>query len=217
MKVLILTPLSYNKIIDYKEGRKDINLQDLEAAWIEYQKKHLECSLNLDFEYRAGSDWYASWLSSYAYFSEQDIVNLENEINSLIDKKEIAGLIIDPILTIEEENQYLARYMSAKTLERLFDKFSDLLPIFYDRSCTSSGMIFSTRESLYNKMAAAYKKRGYDLPPSISVDECNTTHDLESMFNCLIDNCLKIYKTKENGKNQTLKKVVDKGQNVAYN
>lgn len=190
MKVLIVLPLELSETQEYMKNKISLRLEELNKAWKEYQKNHPTCCLNLDFEYRIGSDSCAFYLNSYYYFSEQDIVALENEICPLIEKKEIIGLIMDPILTIKEEEQYIASsYIEGDTLERLFDKFSDFVSIFfYDTG--SIGSFYSS--PLYNKMKTTYKNQGYDLSPSIS-HKFYSHNDYEAMFNCFVDKYSKIY------------------------
>lgn len=209
MKVLILAPLNTDIVDDYIKGKKDKDLQYLDEAWLEYKKDHPECSLGLEFEYRFGSNR-SVFDNSYYYFSSQDINNIEIEINSLIESKEIAALIIDPILTKDEEKQYINRKISGETMERLFEKFNNSLLVFFYH-IGSLGLFYQS--PLYAKMKDAFEKRGYDLDPSFdfAMFDYVSKSFFYPMFDCIVDSCLKIEDTKEkSGKNPTLEKIVDK-------
>ncbi len=208
MKILILIPLN-TKIADaYIQGKKDEDLQYLDKAWIEYKKDHPECLIDLEFEYRFGSNR-SVFDNSYYYFSSQDINNIENEINSLIEGKEIAGLIIDPILTKDEEKQYIMkREISGKTMESLFDKFYNLFPIFFYH-IGSLGLFYQTL--LYAKMQTIFKKKGYNSSPSFdfALFDYVSKSFYYPIFDCLVDSCLTIKENKaDGGKNPMLEKVV---------
>lgn len=197
MKVLILIPVAFSNNIENA-------VTWLREPWQIYKKNHLDCSVDLDFEYLKGHDIEEVNLIDYYYYSEQDIQIVKKKIQELIGKDEIIGLIIDPILTYEEEKEYMYnRSVLGNTLKMLFDEFHNNLPIFYYGS--SIGLFFE--QSICKCINENYrqngytKENGYAVIPHISIN--TTLEEYESMFNCLIDFYFK--KQKENLKLVRLK------------
>lgn len=184
MKVLIITPLELEASKEYENNK----IAWINKQWEKYQEKHPECLLNLEFEYRIGTDLEEVNLYCYYYFCEQDIDKLKEEIQSLIQINEIIGLIIDPILTLKEEEMHMySNTIPGNALETIFNAFNNRLPIFYYGSLI--GSFFD--EPLCERINEDYRKKGYTREngyieiPHISRSDYLAVY--ESMFDCFID------------------------------
>ena len=154
-----------------------------------YFLAHPECSFELELVYKMGTRWADFLYDCYYYFDDKDIEKLCEEIESLIKSDEIVGLIIDPILTFEEEELYRKRgFIWGRTLEKIYNQFSQVLPICY-YICSDCGSFYT--EEICKKINNEYKNSGYTKEngyfeiPRVTLG--NYHGELESMIKYFID------------------------------
>lgn len=114
------------------------------------------------------------------------------EIEALVQTDEIAGLVVAPILTWKEEQMWMNSSsndsMYTEALEAIYNRFSNVLPIYY-YGMSSMGAFCSS--PLCKRMVEEFRQKGYTEEkgyygiPLISVLEWS--EEFESMFKCFID------------------------------
>ena len=159
MKVLIITPLNEQKIKEI-ENNTDSWLNDVQKHLISYRMNHPEFSVDLEFQYRTGTDKRVTNLLGYtSYFSEQEIDGLKEEIKTLIQEGEVIGLFINPVLTHQEFLKHKCYdSMPGLMLGSFYEEFSEKVPIYY---YGSSGISLFLRSALCDKINKDYREKGY--------------------------------------------------------
>lgn len=183
MKVLIIEPL--------KRNREAFELSLINEYWKEYKDNHPKCSFDLEVECRVGTDINEVGCNAYCYFYKQDIDELIKEIETMIAKDEIIGLIINPILTYDEEKMYIYhKRIPGNTLATIYNIFKDRLPICY--YFPTIGDLID--EPIINKINEEYRTRGYvkgkryeAIPYIYSISSETSVRYFEYYFNYFID------------------------------
>ena len=188
MKVLIITPLNEHKIKEI-ENNTESWLNDAQEYLKSYRMNHPEFSVDLEFEYRTGTDKdRINLLGDTSFFSEQEIDGLKEEIRTLIQEGELIGLFINPILTHQEFINYrYYRSMPGLTLGSFYEEFSEKVPIYYYGGAEIDLFL---REPLCNTMNKDYREKGYTrengylIAPHVSENYVNP-RCFDSVFKCL--------------------------------
>lgn len=111
----------------------------LQEYWKGYKEENL-VPFDIEFEFLRGENLCSvgGWTPQWCYFYNEE--TLMNEIEKRIEEGSIDGILIDPILTEEEEMDYKScNVIRCNTAERIFCEFSRRVPIGFSipMVCTS--------------------------------------------------------------------------------
>lgn len=159
MKILFIAPLGKKERKKFLEGTSDLQ-EELNDCIKSYRLAHPESSIDLEVECRTGTDYRDIYISDvFCYFYDKEINELIEEIETLIQSNEIAGLIINPILTYKDEELYnYCSLIPANALETIYNHFSDKLPICYYAFC-GCGPFYTTE--ICKRINKEYSEKGY--------------------------------------------------------
>lgn len=194
MKLLVLAPITKDNW-QKEENKQNSNIMDF---YLRYQKEN-KIPFDMEIEFLKGQNLACAdvFYSRPAYYYNEAILS---ELKDSISHQDILGIIIDPILTLQEEESAVCHRVEGYLAQEIYNQFSQEVPIYW---LIQSGCQSFHDSELFQKSVDFFHKKGYMGFPTIH----DLEYDLELSYQKMINYFLDFYYAKqENSQDDTNRK-----------
>ncbi len=183
----------------------------LQEYWREYQREQ-QVPFDLEFEFLRGENLCSvgGWTPELNYYYQEK--TLLEEVDKRIQEGSIDGILIDPILTEEEELDYKScNVIRCDTAEEIYNSFANQVPIGFSVPMVCSSLF--ERTNLYRIVVGNATRNNLTITPIFHLSKFSIFYT--PMFRYYVESSLKnLAKSNQDAGRQ---KRIEKIQDILYN